>query len=223
MSDRRDVTIPAGINTLDDFRRWVLAEDFPEWVRPAYLGGEVHGDMSPERYGFHSAVKAAISRALQGFAYDGGRGIYFPDGMLLVNRPGDVTNHPDGMFAWHETVAAGRAGFVPNADGRDSAELSGSPDLVIEVISPSSAQKDRVALMDRYFRAGVPEYWIIVARDDDEIELTIYSPGATQYEAQEQTVDGWLPSPALRQEVSLVRRINRSGRWSYRLDMKDRP
>ncbi|MCB0060795.1 MAG: Uma2 family endonuclease [Caldilineaceae bacterium] len=37
----------------------------------------------------------------------------------------------------------------------------GSPDLVVEVISPSSVRMDRVVKFTAYEAAGVPEYWII--------------------------------------------------------------
>lgn len=37
----------------------------------------------------------------------------------------------------------------------------GSPDLVVEVISPSSVRMDRVVKFTAYEATGVPEYWII--------------------------------------------------------------
>jgi len=37
----------------------------------------------------------------------------------------------------------------------------GNPRLVIEIISPSTARADRLDKMNRYARAGVPDYWIV--------------------------------------------------------------
>ncbi len=37
----------------------------------------------------------------------------------------------------------------------------GVPDLIVEVISPSSIRLDRTVKFDAYEQAGVPEYWII--------------------------------------------------------------
>lgn len=39
--------------------------------------------------------------------------------------------------------------------------IEGSPDLVVEVVSPSTAHRDRGVKLDRYRMHGVPEYWIV--------------------------------------------------------------
>ena len=39
--------------------------------------------------------------------------------------------------------------------------IEGVPDLVIEVLSPSSMRKDRMQKLQLYARAGVKEYWIV--------------------------------------------------------------
>jgi len=43
----------------------------------------------------------------------------------------------------------------------DEKGCNGTPDLIIEVISPSSIQHDRVIKFNRYENAGVKEYWIV--------------------------------------------------------------
>ena len=39
--------------------------------------------------------------------------------------------------------------------------VQGAPDLVVEILSPSSVKRDRHRKMELYARAGVPEFWIV--------------------------------------------------------------
>ena len=57
---------------------------------------------------------------------------------------------PDILF-----VARDREGIVEDRG------IVGPPDLVVEVISPSSGEKDRVIKRRVYYKYGVREYWIV--------------------------------------------------------------
>ena len=43
----------------------------------------------------------------------------------------------------------------------DGKSCVGAPDLVIEILSPSTARFDRTVKFDQYKKAGVREYWIV--------------------------------------------------------------
>ena len=43
----------------------------------------------------------------------------------------------------------------------DSKRLNGAPDLVIEIVSPSTSRLDRLTKLNKYLHAGVREYWIV--------------------------------------------------------------
>lgn len=43
----------------------------------------------------------------------------------------------------------------------DEKGCKGSPDMIIEIISPSTAKMDKVIKFNKYEEAGVKEYWII--------------------------------------------------------------
>ena len=48
-----------------------------------------------------------------------------------------------------------------NASIITSRNIQGAPDLVVEVLSPSTASNDRGPKLSTYDRAGVREYWIV--------------------------------------------------------------
>lgn len=53
-------------------------------------------------------------------------------------------------------------------------QIHGTPDMIVEVLSPSTRGRDRTQKMQTYQRAGVPWYWLI-EQDDltiEEFELT---------------------------------------------------
>lgn len=43
----------------------------------------------------------------------------------------------------------------------DDKGCNGAPDMIIEVISPSSIKMDRVVKFNRYEKSGIKEYWIV--------------------------------------------------------------
>lgn len=51
--------------------------------------------------------------------------------------------------------------IVCNPDIRKKDGIHGAPDLVVEVLSPSTAHNDRFKKKEIYAKAGVKEYWIV--------------------------------------------------------------
>jgi Uma2 family endonuclease len=49
--------------------------------------------------------------------------------------------------------------------------VQGAPDLVVEILSPSTSSRDRRLKRDVYERTGVQEYWIV---DPDTDSITVY-------------------------------------------------
>lgn len=69
------------------------------------------------------------------------------------------------------------------SDGR---HINGAPDFVVEVVSPSSRSRDYLVKLNKYYYAGVREYWIIDPKkktvsvyqfheNEDEFDHTIYT------------------------------------------------
>lgn len=57
--------------------------------------------------------------------------------------------------------------------------VEGAPDLVIEILSPSTLKRDKIAKKKSYAYYGIPEYWII---DPNSAVLEQYILAADRYE-----------------------------------------
>lgn len=49
----------------------------------------------------------------------------------------------------------------PNKVDDDAKEIDGAPDLIVEILSPSSVRRDKIEKREIYERAGVKEYWLV--------------------------------------------------------------
>jgi Uma2 family endonuclease len=90
------------------------------------------------------------------------------NGMLV--RTGQAPLHipaavPDGVFILNESVQTMRVQVVAGAGG-GHVRIQGRPDLVLEVVSDASVQKDTMRLRTLNWKAGVREYWPVDARQD---------------------------------------------------------
>ena len=57
--------------------------------------------------------------------------------------------------------------------------IRGAPDLIVEILSPSTANRDRTIKRKLYQRQGVPQYWL-VDPETDSIEIWDFAAGAAQ-------------------------------------------
>ncbi len=60
----------------------------------------------------------------------------------------------------------------------DDIAIQGPPDLAVEVISPSTASRDRSQKLRTYYQAGVPWYWLV---ESDTLLITEYRHTADGY------------------------------------------
>ena len=60
----------------------------------------------------------------------------------------------------------------------DDTAIQGPPDLTVEVISPSTAARDRSQKLRAYYQAGVPWYWLV---ESDTLLITEYRHMADGY------------------------------------------
>lgn len=216
--DETTIEIPSGADTLDGFRRWAFSRRFPERGRISFLDGMLEVDMSPEEINAHVTLKGALTTALAVFVDDRDLGRVFPDGVLFVNINANVANEPDLMFCSWETLQKQRVRILETRPGnRQFMELRGSPDVVVEIVSKSSVRKDKKILREKYFEAGVREYWLIDARGD-HIRFEILSRGTGRFRTARPGRDGSVLSKVFQRRVRITRELDRVGLWNYRIE-----
>ena len=198
------------------FRAWVKSPAFPEDVRASWVRGEVFLERSPESAESHNKVKLALTTDLAQLVRSEECGEVFCDGMLLTHAGAALSTEPDLILATWEAFDSGRLRLVEKSDRQgEFVELEGTPDLVVEIVRDSSQRKDLIALREAYFRAGIPEYWIIDARCD-ALRFEILGRSAEGYLARS-VASGDPASAVLGRAFRLTRQRNRAGRWDYRL------
>jgi Uma2 family endonuclease len=209
--------IPTWVVDLASFRRWVDSDEFPEEGRVCFINGEVWADMSRQQAFSHVRVKDVVGRVLGSLVVTEQLGEYFGDGLRITNEDAGVSNVPDGTFIAAESFRTGRARWVRGREGGFT-QLDGSPDLVIEVVSDSSEDKDTEWLMRAYWEAEVREYWLIDARAEPP-RFDIYKPGPKGFTAVRRS-GGWVKSAVLGRSFRLEATANALGHPDFALAVR---
>ncbi|MCH7753364.1 MAG: Uma2 family endonuclease, partial [Planctomycetes bacterium] len=116
-----------------------------------FVTGGLIVDMSLERLDTHNLIKTEITVVLASLIKKQNSGYYCSDRVLLSNLAAHLSTEPDSMFVSRESLKNKRAEFVPlTVRKQDSMEVLGSPDWVLEIVSPSSIKKDKVLLRKAY-------------------------------------------------------------------------
>ena len=199
------ISVPFWVVDIESFRRWMDTDEFPKKGRIWWLCGEVWADMSKEQIFTHLVVKNEFAFTLTGLAKKGKKGLFIPDGLLLSNFEGDISGNPDGTFISNETLGSERVRLIEGAEGGYT-ELQGAADMVLEVVSDSSEEKDLVTLKQAYWEAGVQEYWIVDAREDEAIFEILYR--TARGFAVRRKKAGWVKSDVFGKSFRLVRTMN---------------
>lgn len=210
-----EIAIPPDILTLQQFRRWALSDKFPEQGRIDFVRGLIEVELMPERLSSHRAVKVEIARVLANLVHSHDLGQVYIDQTRVSSPLGDVSSEPDVLVVLHETIESGDVRLVPLKDGMDFVEIEGGPDLVVEIVSPSSIGKDTLRLPPAYFDAGVREYWLVDARR--ELSFRIFHRGEKNFVEGTRDTEGFTESRVLRRRYRLDRKLGRRDEWRYEL------
>ena len=215
--DSTSIHVPVWVNDLESFRRWTHSDASPEKSPIFFLAGEVWVDMTKEQIFSHVRLKQEFYRVLGTLAKTERKGDFFPDGLLLTNSEADLSGNPDGTFISSDSFRKGRVRLVAGIES-GYVELEGSPEMVLEVVSDSSVEKDTELLRELYFKAGIREYWIADGRGE-LADLTILRRSGRGYIATRKSA-GWMKSTVFSKSFRLNRKNDILGHPEFVLDVR---
>jgi Uma2 family endonuclease len=213
------VCIPAEVVDLDSFCRWATSDQYPERGRFSYLDGTIWVDLSMEDIYRHNQVKEAMGRVLGQLILDAKMGRFLPDGVLLRNRTANLSTEPDGAFISYDALRDGHVQRLEGGTPTGYVQLEGSPEMVLEVVSESSVQKDTVDLRDLYWRVGILEYWLVDARAATP-RFDILRHGRKGYTATRKQAGGWVKSTVFGRSFQLTQTTDPLGDPLYTLNVR---
>lgn len=144
---------------LGPYRRWDY-ERLPDEPRCELLFGRLY--VTPSPISRHQIVAQVLWQHLERIAEAAG-GIVFQAPLDVALADHSVVQ-PDLIY-----VSAARLEIVGD-------HIEGAPDLLVEVLSPSTARLDRGEKLDLYALSGIQEYWLI-GHDPPQIEFLINEAG----------------------------------------------
>lgn len=144
------------IYTYRDFESWDVSEQYE------LIDGVAYAMSAP------TIRHQALSRELLGLFWQ-----------FLQGKPCQVFAAPFGVRLFPRGDKLDTMVFQPDitvicdpeklSDGR---ACRGAPDLIIEILSPSTLLMDRTVKLEKYRQAGVREYWIV---DPDSLAVIVYT------------------------------------------------
>ena len=122
----------------------------PEGKRYEIVEGELY--MVPAPTTTHQRISRKLEEMLSRFVEERKLGEVFDAPIDVVFSETDIVQ-PDIIFISNE-----------NKNIIKEENIKGAPDLIIEILSPSSAQRDKTIKKKLYAKNGVKEYWLVYAQ-----------------------------------------------------------
>lgn len=122
------------------------------------INGSVIMMAPPSR--IHQKIRMEISRQLANYLEGKKCAVYpAPFAVRLFENENEAPKHVD-------TVVEPDISVVCDKNKLDNHGCKGAPDMVVEILSPSSLRHDRLVKLSLYQRAGVREYWIVDPKNE---------------------------------------------------------
>ena len=180
--------------TYRTFRRWVDTRPTSDVNRYELVAGRIV--MTPPAGWTHASIENRIATILGAHVRRHGLGIVFGSSLGFILPSGDILE-PDASF-----VSTAR--FEANPPSRPNEFLRAVPELVVEILSPGTAARDRTEKKALYEQSQVDEYWIV---DPEHRAVAVLARGPHGYGAGRTVIAGTLRSRVLPKLRVLVAKL----------------
>ena len=145
----------------EEFFAWLQEREPSDCNRYELIHGRIV--MTPPADFFHASIGSLLNHRLRDYVDRLGPGRVL-DSSAGYDLPSGDTLEPDVSFVSRQRLDAG-----PRPERGRHARLV--PDLVVEVLSPSTRRRDRTVKKDVYAANGVGEYWLV---DPEARTVTVF-------------------------------------------------
>ena len=97
----------------------------------------------------HQRISSELHRQLANFLFGKPCEVFHAAITVRLNKDNDTAVEPDIVVICDKSKLS------------DGKACVGAPDMVVEILSPSTASMDRLKKFNLYLQAGVREYWIV--------------------------------------------------------------
>jgi len=170
--------------TQESFRLWLDERPASDLNHYELLNGRIV--MTPPAGWPHGRLEATLVRIIGAHVEATKSGLVLGSSTGYDLPSGD-TVEPDVSFIAQARFDAG----PPPERGRF---LRIVPTLIVEILSPATAKRDRTEKRAIYARNGIDEYWLV---DPDRQNITVYTLTADSYDDGHTVASGVLPSAVL--------------------------
>ncbi len=151
------------------FKDWVENRPMGDINRYELASGKIV--MTPPAAWEHAKIEAKVIRSLEDFVSKHNLGTVFGSSAGYELPSGD-TLEPDASFISRERWSKG-------PQPRRGQFLKIAPNLVVEILSPATARRDRTEKKRVYETNGVDEYWLV---DPHRREITVFHLTGGRYD-----------------------------------------
>lgn len=145
---------------------------WPDDERAELINGEIFL-MAPSPSRGHQGISVELTRQFANYL-EGKKckAYHAPFDVRLFEKEGDAPEDVD-------TVVEPDLVVICDPSKLDDRGCKGAPDMVVEILSPSTQRHDRLVKLGLYQRAGVREYWI-VSPEEQTVQVFLRQDGSLQ-------------------------------------------